>query len=478
MFRLVAVIAISVCSVGALPAAQTHVPKAAKHAPAPPATTTLHDLSASMELLSDQVSRSVVQVFSMGYNLGSEDDHVGPAVFSRQRSFGSGVVLSADGFIMTNAHVVRGARRVRVRLNRGLSLSQAQPENSSKLLEAKVIAADRETDLALIKIDAAGLPPLSFADSDQLKQGQLVLAFGSPLGLDNSVSMGVISAVDRQLTPDSPFIYIQTDAAINPGNSGGPLVDIDGHVVGINTFILSKSGGSEGVGFAIPGNLVRSIFSQMRAGSHIHHHRIGVFTSTITPALATGLGLAVDNGVLIEDVVPQSPAQMAGVQVGDIVLSIGRKPVKTVRQFVQALYDSSVEEGTRIEVLRGRARIPLVIAVQERGNGPQDLTEMVTPEKNLVQPLGILVLPIDEQVAGLLPSHRLPEGLVVAAGAGESAYFGDRPQSGDIIYSINGKPVSDVPSLRSYLSGLNAEAPVVLQVERAGRLMFLTLERD
>jgi serine protease Do len=185
----------------------------------------------------------------------NDREHRNTGLLSRGLTSGSGFIIASDGWIVTNAHVVEGGRRIRVQLNNEAELS-AQPDEALRhaLVDAKLVLADRDTDLALLKIEASGLPTLELSDSSDLKQGQLVLAFGSPLGFDNSVSMGIVSSVARQPDPNSPTIYVQTDAAINPGNSGGPLVDTRGRVVGINTLILTQSGGNEGIGLAIPSN--------------------------------------------------------------------------------------------------------------------------------------------------------------------------------------------------------------------------------
>src|ERR1035441_3884557 len=233
---------------------------AAAQQPAATRADTLHDLSAQLEALSHRVSRAVVQIFATGYVLNDErESGSNAAIVTRQRATGSGVVVSADGYIVTNAHVVSNARQVRVRMAdesaggaTGGTNTAMQP--SGKILEAHIVGVDRETDLAVLKVERTDLNPLPLGDSDTLHQGQLVMAFGNPLGLENCRSMGICSSVARQIKPDDTMIYIQTDAPINPGNSGGPLVDADGRVMGINTFILSQSGGSEGLGFAIPSN--------------------------------------------------------------------------------------------------------------------------------------------------------------------------------------------------------------------------------
>ncbi|HWO33138.1 MAG TPA: trypsin-like peptidase domain-containing protein, partial [Candidatus Acidoferrum sp.] len=346
------------------------------------------------------------------------------------------------------------------------------------LLEAKLVLADRDTDLAFLKVDATGLPTLELADSSELRQGQVVLAFGSPLGLDNSVSMGVVSSVARQLDPDSPTIYVQTDAAINPGNSGGPLVNTGGYVVGVNTLILTQSGGNEGIGLAIPSNVIRSVYNQVRKEGHVHHHGIGMSARNITPALAAGLDLSREDGVLIEDVIPQSPAQNAGLMPGDLVLSIDRKPVRNIRQLALGLYSYAVGENAKIEIQRGKQTISYEIPVVEKEDVQGRLADLVTKGQNVIPQLGILALTLDDRLLPMLPPLRNRFGVVVAAKESEGAYLGEGPLPGDIIYSVNGTLVDSVDSLRSALDALKTADSIVLQAERAGSLHYLVLETD
>src|SRR5919107_1501481 len=246
------------------------------------AGTDLRQISRTLETLSDRVGPAVVQVFAVGYAPPSDPGEE-RSLLAQQRSTGSGVILDPGGYIVTNAHVVQGAYKVQVQLpapRRGATRSIVGPR--PRMVGAQIIAVDEETDLSVLKVDEKALPFLELADSDSVRSGQLVLAFGSPLGLDSSVTLGVVSAVARQLEPDDPMIYIQTDASINPGNSGGPLVDTDGRVVGINTLILSQSGGNEGLGFAAPSNIVRNIFEQVRKYGRVRRGEIGVRAQTIT----------------------------------------------------------------------------------------------------------------------------------------------------------------------------------------------------
>ncbi len=218
-----------------------------------------------------------------------------------------------------------------------------------QLLDAKLVGYDRQSDVAVLKIDAHDLPHLWFGDSQELRQGQIVMAFGNPLGLEGSVSMGIVSSVARQIKPEDPMIYIQTDAPINPGNSGGPLIDADGRVVGINTFILSQSGGSEGIGFAIPSNIVKTVYAQIRKEGHVHRGEIGISAQTITPALAKGLSLPRDWGVLVADVEPDGPAESAGVKVGDMILSVNGKPMENARQLQVDVYQRAMGDKLHLD---------------------------------------------------------------------------------------------------------------------------------
>src|SRR5579875_2698535 len=246
--------------------------------PNPDKMDVLRQLSTSFEEISQRSGRAVVQIFVRSYVTG-ESSGDNDELLTAENSSGSGIIMSPDGYILTNSHVVRNAHSVKVQLNVRTEAEERERGDRSynRPINGSVVGMDRDTDLAVIKIDKTNLPYLEFGDSDELKQGQIVLALGNPLGLDNSVSMGVVSAVARQIKSDDPMVYIQTDAPINPGNSGGPLVDAQGHVMGINTFILTQSGGSEGIGFAIPSNLAKEIFQQLKTQGHVHRAQLGLY---------------------------------------------------------------------------------------------------------------------------------------------------------------------------------------------------------
>jgi serine protease Do len=439
----------------------------------------LHELSTALESLSRHAGRAVVQIFSSGFVLNSDEESGNAALLSRQRSTGTGVIFSPDGYIVTNAHVVKGGRRIEVQVSESLERPAGHSviRPSGTKLEAKVVGIDRDSDLAVLKIDRTGLPFLRFGDSEELRQGQLVLAFGNPLGLANSVSMGVVSSMARQIKPDDPMIYIQTDAPINPGNSGGPLLDADGRVVGINTFILSQSGGSEGIGFAIPSNIVRNVVHQIRKDGHVHRGQIGVYAQTITPSLAAGLALEQDWGVLLGDVEPEGPADAAGLKVGDIVLALNMKPIENARQLEVNLYRKPVGEKVSIEVLRDGQKRNFEVEVIERHDDPLRFADLVNPERNVIVRLGILGIEIDKNIAPMLPDLRKQYGVVVAARAAGSPYS-TALDPGDVIHAVNGTPVTSVAVLRETLDKLKSSDATVLQIERNGRLMYLALELE
>ena len=442
-------------------------------ATAGPGASDLVALDASLQALARRVAPSVVQVLAYGYASSPR------ALLARAGSSGAGVIVGDDGWIVTNAHVVEGAGSVRVDLYwpeppGGGSILRARSRRRS----ARVVGLDRETDVAVLKIEETGLPPLEFGDSEALRQGQLVMAFGSPLGLENSASLGVVSAVARQLRADDPMIYVQTDASINPGNSGGPLVDAAGRMVGLNTLILSQSGGNEGIGLAAPSNIVFSVYQQIRKSGRVRRGAIGARAQTITPPLASGLGLVYDRGVVVSDVLPSGPAAAAGLRAGDVVLSLDGKAMENARQFDVNLYRRAPGETVVLGVRRGTEALDVAVTVVERPEDPERFASLVTPERNLIARLGILALELDDEMRRTLGPLRGREGVVVAArsGGGPGAEDGLRP--GDVVYAVNGVSVRGLAELRSAAARPAPGEPLVLQVERGGRLVYVVVETE
>jgi serine protease Do len=364
----------------------------------PGLVTTASDLSSSLEATARLVGPAVVQIFTTLYTPGEGVVPRTADLVTTERASGSGVIVDPDGYIVTNAHVVRGAQRLRVELPVP-AVGQSILATRSRTVSGQIVGIDLETDLAVIKVDARGLPALTFGDSDELKPAQMVLALGSPLGLQNSVSLGVVSAVARQLEPESTMIYVQTDASINPGSSGGPLVDLRGRLVGINTLILSQAGGNEGLGFAAPSNIVRTVYEQIRKNGRVRRGDIGVRAQTVTPALAAGLNLARDYGVVLADVTPSGPAARAGLRPGDLVVALDGKPMENGRQLQVSLYRRLVGDVVSLDILRDGQSMKVPVAMVERQDPLAGLSASTDPRQNLVPRLGILAVNLDRRIS-------------------------------------------------------------------------------
>lgn len=443
----------------------------------PPQRIDLVGLSRSFESLAERIKPAVVQIYVTGYDVGGSFG--GGDLLSKQYSGGSGVILDPNGYIVTNAHVVDGARRIQVIMSEphapgspGESILKA----GGKISGAQLVGLDRPTDLAVLKISGKNLPFMTLGDSDDLHPGQLVMTLGSPLGLENTVTLGVVSAVARQLQPQSSMIYIQTDASINPGNSGGPLVDMQGRVVGINTLILSQSGGSEGLSFAAPSNIVKNVFNQIRTTGRMRRGVIGVNAQTITPMMAEALKLSRTWGVILSDVYPGGPAIAMGLKPGDIILSLDGKVVENGRQLQVNLYSRHIGEQITLEVLRGTETFTAQVPVGEPSDDPGRFKELVTPKQNLIPRLGILGLDLSQDIIEMIPFLREHTGVVVAAGSAGMSSRGQGLLPGDVIHSINGQSVESLVALQNEIDQLKAYTPIVLHVERQGELMYVVLE--
>ncbi|MBV8552784.1 MAG: trypsin-like peptidase domain-containing protein [Acidobacteriaceae bacterium] len=448
----------------------------------------LAQFSDSLEQLASKASRAVVQIEVSGFGPaeegGSEADprsergRKNTAVIVRQHAIGSGVIVDPDGYIMTNAHVVEGAQRIRVAL--WLPPATFDPVTSPgnvQVLNAKVIGLQKEVDLALLKVEASSLPTLHFR-LDAAQPGELVFAIGSPGGLQNSVSMGVISSAWRQPNPDNPMVYLQTDAPINPGNSGGPLVDVTGAVVGLNTFILSSSGGSEGLGFAIPARVVDFVYQSLRKYGHVYRTEIGAVAQTITPAIAEGLGLAQKWGVVIADVAPHGPADTAGIRPEDVLLAIDGHPVLTLLAFTAALYQHSPDQVLRIDVLRGAQKVSFIVPAMLARDHMSQLADVADPMKSHIGPLGILGLDFNDELRSLLPDVRIATGVIVIGQAPGFNSVNTGLQVGDVIHSLNRTTVESVDQLKSSVAQLKPGDAAVLRIERRGQFQYLAFEME
>jgi serine protease Do len=462
------------------------VSASAQQAPQPPApppgglhaADVLMNLSSDMETLAHAVEPAVVKIYSSGLAPVESSNTNRTAFLAQQRSVGSGVIMDPQGYILTNAHVVQRARTLNVLVPDVSGSTETggsdRAEPPATAMPARVVGIDTVTDLAVIKVDKSGLRALKFGDSDRVHPGELVLAFGSPLGLQDSVSLGVISAVNQQLDTDSPMVYLQTDAAINPGNSGGPLIDMRGDVVGINSMIESQSGGNEGVGFSIPSDTARIVYEQLVKYGHPRRGTIGVYPTNLTPVLAQGLGLSRNAGVLIEDVVPDSAAEKAGIKIDDIVLSADGRPMRDTKQFALIMFRKRPGETVHLAILSGTASREVDVAVAQ---SPKDATALLNPaetDQDLIPRLGALVLPMTPELSGQLGSQREPGGLLVVARTFSAATEEVNLKTGDILYYANKTRLDSVTTLRSFMAGLKSGDPVVLQIERDGLLTFLS----
>ena len=384
----------------------------------------------------------------------------GPTEPRIQNSLGSGVIVSADGIVVSNYHVVGQATEIRVVLN------------DRREYAADVMLADQESDLAVLRLrDAADLPVLELRNSDELEVGDLVLAIGNPFGVGQTVSSGIVSGLARSAlqVADGRGYFIQTDAAINPGNSGGALVDVQGRLVGINTAILTQGGGSNGIGFAIPANLVQSIVSQAEAGAtRFARPWAGVTGQAMDAALAEGLGLARPDGVLISGLHPKSPFAAAGLQAGDVILSLGGEPTNTPQEVIFRLSALGVGAEAEIVWLRDGEEMRASMVLAAAPDDPPREQTTVTADVAL---RGLTVVRINPAVAEELRLPMQAEGVAVLQAEDLAARAGFQP--GDVILGINGAAVAR-PSDVEALAGMEARVWVVdlLREGRQVRLRF------
>jgi serine protease Do len=442
------------------------------------ASASLVQLNNALEGLAAKVAPAVVQILVTGYGPAHEENRTQTALIVRQHAVGSGVIVDPNGYIMTNAHVVEGAQRIRVALPLPSDSGRAVPVGKRQIVEARLIGLHKETDLALLKIDERNLPTLPLLTQQRPRVGQLVFAIGSPEGLQNSVTMGVVSAVARQPDPSKAMTYIQTDAPINPGNSGGPLIDMNGSVVGINTFILSTGGGSEGLGFAIPSRIVDFVYNSLRKYGHVHRVEIGAVAQEITPAMADGLRLPQRWGVIIADVKPEGPAAAADLQVQDIVLTADERRIETLPSLSSALYLHRLDQVLKLEILRGEERKTLYIPAIEQRDPMDQLFDAADPEKSLVPRLGILAVDLTGDLHKQATSLRIPSGVVVLGRAADLITPDTGLQTGDVIHALNTTAITSMDGLRSTVLALKTGDPVVLQVERSDGLTYLSFEME
>jgi len=347
----------------------------------------------------------------------------------RQEGIGSGVIVTKDGYILTNNHVVDGADEVKVALQDGREFN------------AKVIGRDPKSDVAVVKIEAKDLPAVPMADSDKIEVGDIVLAIGNPFGIGQTVTTGIVSATDRGNMGLDYEDFIQTDAAINPGNSGGALVDVEGRLIGINTAILSRSGGNQGIGFAIPVNLARDVMTSLVKDGHVTRGYLGVMIQDVTPALAKEFNLDESTGALVGDVTPNSPAERAGIKSGDVILDFNGKKVSDSRHLKLEAARTQPGETVPVKILRDGATKTVEVKVKEIP-GNENLAKAESSDTKDTGTLnGVGVADLDK---GARQQFELPanvEGVVITEVQPDSPAAEAGLKAGDVIQDINRKPV-------------------------------------
>jgi serine protease Do len=378
----------------------------------------------------------------------------------QRRGVGSGFILSSDGYVMTNAHVVDGADEVTVTLT------------DKREFKAKLIGTDARTDVAVLKIDASGLSAVRIGDVGRLRVGEWVLAIGSPFGFDSTVTSGIVSAKARDTGELLPFV--QTDVAINPGNSGGPLLNMRGEVVGINSQIYSRSGGFMGISFAIPIDEAMRVAEQLRGTGRVTRGRIGVLPDDLSKEVAEAIGLGRPSGALVRSVVDGGPSEKAGVEPGDVITRFDGKPVDRASELRRLVAATKHGSKVAMQVFRRGGVKELVVTVAELSEErPRTATESGAPQPATVQ-TGALGLTVAELSDASRRELRVRGGARVTAAEGPSARAGLR--EGDVVLSVNNQEVSGAKQLQNLLPGLEKGGkPVSLLVRRDGAVSFVLL---
>ncbi len=381
-----------------------------------------------------------------------------PLDFSQQ-TLGSGVIIERDGTILTNNHVIENAQKIVVRLS-----------NDDRQFRASVIGSDEKTDLAVIKINVGhDLPVAPLGDSDRLKVGEWIVAMGSPFGLQNTITSGIVSAKSRQIGAGPYDDFIQTDASINPGNSGGPLINMQGEVVGINTAIFSRTGGNIGIGFAIPINLAKELLPELKTKGKVTRGWLGVAIQRVTPEIAESLGMGAAAGALVAVVASASPAERAGIKVRDVILEYGGKPIKDSAELPFMVARTRVGTKVTITVLRDQKTVPLTVMIAELKD---EGVAAAMPERE--SDFGLTVQNVTPEIAQTLGAKRA-QGVVITAIERGSAADDAGLRRGDIIVEINRESIRSLAEYRHAIAGLKKGEAFLFLVQRGQSTSFVVL---
>jgi serine protease Do len=372
------------------------------------------------------------------------------------------VIVSPDGYIITNSHVVKDADEIKVTLT------------DKKEYAGKVIGSDLKTEIAVVKIEAINLPTVSWGNSDNLQVGEVVLAVGNPYGLNQTVTMGIVSALGRANVGIADYEdFIQTDAAINPGNSGGGLVNVRGELVGINTAIYSTSGGYQGIGFAIPSNMVKSVMESLIKKGKVVRGWLGVSIQKVTPELARQFNLKDEVGALVGDVIEGGPADKAGLQRGDIILEFSGRQIEEPNILRNMVANTSPGEKLPLKVLRDGKTSTITVIVGELPSDAQQAVE-TGDYQNVMK--GISVQDMSPELARKLKIPDKIKGVIISdideSSAGEGVLA-----PGDVIQEINRKKITDVKSYQNIVSNIRKDESVLLLIFRGGSSLFVTLSQ-
>lgn len=385
----------------------------------------------------------------------------------KEQSLGSGVIISEDGYIITNNHVVEKSEDIRVILY------------DKRSFKGKVIGSDPKTDIAIVKISAQKLPSVRWGNSDHLKVGEFVLAIGNPYGLSHTVTMGIISAVGRANVGIADYEdFIQTDAAINPGNSGGPLVNINGELIGINTAIFSRSGGYQGIGFAVPSNMARLVMEQLIKQGKIVRGWLGVMIQEVTPEIAQKFGLKEPKGALVSDITKGSPAEKAGITRGDIIIEYDGKAISSVSNLRNSVAQTKVGSQVRIKIIRNGKEFNLNVIVAELPKEMATITE--EPEGDIQRNAfsGVTVYDLTKEIALQLGLNSGEKGVVVVKVESGSPAEEAGLKKGDVIQEIDRKKINNMEDFRRVTSLVGSkEETILLYINRGGKRLYITLNR-
>ena len=386
----------------------------------------------------------------------------------KEQSLGSGVVVSSDGYIVTNNHVVEKADEIKVTLF------------DHQDFMGKIVGTDPKSDLAIIKISAKNLPAIQWGDSDGLQVGEFVLAFGNPYSLGHTVTMGIVSAVGRANVGIADYEdFIQTDAAINPGNSGGPLVNIKGELIGINTAIFSRTGGYQGIGFAVPSNMVKSVMNQLIKEGKVTRGWLGVTIQNLTPELAKEFDLKKSVGALVTDIFEGSPAEKSGLNRGDVILEINGKEIRNVEALRNSVAQSKVGGNIKLTVLRDGKTLHINVTVAEFPQDvaqlvPDDIEENEPREENILA--GLNVMDLTREISKQLGLSRNEKGVVIVGVDPYSTAEESGLKKGDVIQEINKKKVKNLNDFNRIVPHLRKGDTALLFVNRSGNKFYVTLK--